>query len=94
LSEDVRSIYERWRSLEEEKKVTAEDIRELFLEATSRGLNATALRRAFREKISAENETQEERAVKSLVDAYVEALAEDQPTPVKRHRLNLDRNQL
>lgn len=44
----LRSIYERWDRLEDEKGSIANDLKDLFAEAKSNGFNPKALRAAFR----------------------------------------------
>lgn len=70
----VRSIFERWRRLEEGKVAISDDLKELFLEAKSAGFDTKALRLAFREAVKAENETPRDRELAALVDSYMAAL--------------------
>lgn len=70
----VRSIFERWRRLEEDKAAISDDLKELFQEAKSAGFDTKALRLAFREAVKAENETDRDRELAALVDLYLSAL--------------------
>jgi len=78
MSEQLRSIYARWERLEEEKRATAEDLKELFAEAKGNGYEPKALRIAFRLKAKAEGpEAAETAATAALVETYISALSFD-----------------
>lgn len=47
----IRSYFERWQRLEEEKHTISDDLKELFAEAKGNGLDAKALRTVFREQV-------------------------------------------
>jgi len=47
-SAQVKSIFERWGKLEEEKAAISGDLKDLFAEAKANGFNGKALRAAFR----------------------------------------------
>lgn len=44
----VKSLFERWGKLEEEKAAISDDLKDLFAEAKANGYNGRALRAAFR----------------------------------------------
>jgi uncharacterized protein (UPF0335 family) len=48
----VRSLFERWQRLEEQKAEIADDLKELFAEAKGNGFNTKALRIAFRDEVA------------------------------------------
>lgn len=78
MSEQLRSIYARWERLEEEKRATAEDLKELFAEAKGNGYEPKALRIAFRLKAAAEGPgAAETAATAALVETYIAALSFD-----------------
>ena len=49
--EQVRSAFQRWKNLEEEKARIADDLKELFAEQKAFGHNTKAMRAAFRLKV-------------------------------------------
>lgn len=71
----LRSGYERWLRLEEEKTALADDLKELFAELKAEGFDSKALRVSFRrvrDMNSAEVAEQE-----ALVELYVASLTRD-----------------
>ena len=70
----LRSIYARWERLEEEKRATAEDLKELFAEAKSNGYDTKALRAAFRLRALSEEKSAEQNEHEALVDLYLAGL--------------------
>ncbi len=70
-ADELRQFVERAERLEEEKKAIADDIRELFGEAKSRGFDVKALRAIIRLRKKEEAEREEEEA---MLDLYKSAL--------------------
>jgi uncharacterized protein (UPF0335 family) len=70
----VRAIFERWRRLEEEKKVVSEDLKELFAEAKSHGFNTKAMRESFRRAVKDESRTDADAEHDALVEMYMAAI--------------------
>ena len=69
--EDLRNIVERIERLEDEKKTVAQDIKEIYGEAKSRGFDDKALRKV----ISIRKQDQTERLEQdAIVDLYLHAL--------------------
>lgn len=74
----LRSIYERWQRLEEDKAAISEDLKELFAEAKANGYEPKALRIAFRLKAKSEGPDAAEAAeTAALVETYIAALSFD-----------------
>jgi uncharacterized protein (UPF0335 family) len=69
--EQLRSIIERIERLEEEKKVIAEDIRDIYAESKGNGYDVKALRTIVRLRKQDPNERAEAEAV---LDTYMHAL--------------------
>lgn len=70
----LRSFFERWQRLEEEKANLAGDLKELFAEAKGNGYDTKTMRVVFRDKMKDQAEMQE---AASMYDLYWSAL--DQP---------------
>lgn len=70
-STQIKAIVERVERLEEEKAVTAEDIRDVYKEAKSKGLDVATLRRVvrLRKQDKAKREEQE-----AMTELYLHAL--------------------
>lgn len=80
MSEQLRSIFARWQTLEAEKAATSNDLKELFIEAKHADFDPKALRIAFRAKVKAdEPESDADRATKALVEGYLDMLDEKPP---------------
>jgi uncharacterized protein (UPF0335 family) len=47
----LRSFFDRWQRLEEEKRAVSDDLKELFIEAKSQGLDPKVMRTVFREQV-------------------------------------------
>ncbi len=69
--EQIRSIVERIERLEEEKKAIAADIREIYQEAKSMGLETKILRKVIAIRKKEPHEREEEEAMLAL---YLHAL--------------------
>lgn len=65
----IRSYFERWERLEEEKKTISDDLKELFAEARGNGLDTKALRAVFREQVGDQNALNEFDAICDLYRA-------------------------
>lgn len=87
MTDQLRSIFDRWQNLEAEKAATREGLKELFIEAKGNGYEPKALRLAFRKKVAAdEPETDTDRALSALVDQYLAALEFDAGVRLVRAR--------
>ena len=69
--EQLRSVVERIERLEEEKKATADDIREVYAEAKANGYDTKVLRQVISLRKQDLSERQEQDAVR---DSYLHAL--------------------
>ena len=67
----LRAIIERIERLEEEKKVIADDIKDVYLEAKANGFDTKAIRTIVRLRKKDAAERQEEEAI---LDLYLSAL--------------------
>ena len=67
----LRAIIERIERLEEEKKVIADDIKDVYLEAKANGFDTKAIRTIVRLRKKDAAERQEEQAI---LDLYLAAL--------------------
>ncbi len=72
--EQVRSAFQRWKNLEEEKARIADDLKELFAEQKAFGHNTKAMRAAFRLKVKMDEARPEDAEHEALVDTYLAAL--------------------
>ncbi|HEY1146843.1 MAG TPA: DUF2312 domain-containing protein [Allosphingosinicella sp.] len=70
-AEELRLLIERAERLEEEKKAIADDIKDVMLEAKSRGYDTKAIRTILRIRKKKEGEFQEEEAI---LETYMAAL--------------------
>ncbi len=69
--EQLRSIVERIERLEEEKKVIADDIRDIYAEAKANGFDTKVLRQVVTLRKKDMTERQEQEAIRDL---YLQAL--------------------
>lgn len=76
----MRSYFERWQRLEEEKANVAEDLKNLFAEAKGFGFNTKAMRAVFRAE-TGDKAAQDE--FDTLCELYREALAPARPAPAR-----------
>ena len=67
----LKSIVERIERLEEEKKVIADDIRDIYAESKGNGYDVKALRTVIRMRKLDPNERQEQ---ESILESYMQAL--------------------
>jgi len=67
----LKSIIERIEKLEEEKKATSEDIRQVYSEAKGEGYDVKALRLVVRQRAKTPSEREQE---EMLVQTYLAAL--------------------
>lgn len=72
--DELRLLVERIETMEEEKKGVLEDIREIYLEAKSRGFDAKIIRQIIRLRALDPDKRQEERF---LIDTYASAIGLD-----------------
>lgn len=75
----VRSYFDRWKRLEDEKAGIAADLKELFAEAKAQGFDTKAMRAAFR--LQVRERTPEDDEFDALVELYTEALASPRARP-------------
>ena len=68
----LRSGYERWLRLEEDKAAIGEDLKELFAELKGHGFTPKALRESFRRVRNIDDADQQEHD--AIVDLYVSSL--------------------
>lgn len=68
----LRSGYNRWLRLEEEKQAISQDLKELFIELKGNGFTPKALRESFRRVRNINEADQQEHD--ALVDLYVASL--------------------
>lgn len=69
--EQLKSFVERIERLEEEKKATADDIKDVYAEAKGNGYDTKVLRRVIQIRKQDKAERQEQEAI---LDLYLEAL--------------------
>ncbi|TCP33247.1 DUF2312 domain-containing protein [Sphingomonas sp. BK235] len=70
-ADELRLLIERAERLEEEKKGIADDIKDVFAEAKSRGYDAKAIRQIMKIRKQKREEFQEEQ---SILEVYMQAL--------------------
>lgn len=70
-ADELRLLVERAERLEEEKRGIADDIKDVFAEAKSRGYDAKAIRRIMQIRRKKKDEYQEEQ---SILEVYMQAL--------------------
>ena len=70
-AEELRLLIERIERLEEEKKAIADDIKDVMLEAKSRGYDTKAIRKILQIRKKKKEEFQEEEAI---LEVYMAAL--------------------
>lgn len=73
--DQVRSAFQRWKNLEEEKARIADDLKELFAEQKAHGHDTKAMRAAFRLKVKMDEARPEDAEHEALVDLYLSALS-------------------
>jgi uncharacterized protein (UPF0335 family) len=71
----IRSYFRRWSSIEDDKTTLSEDSKELFKEAKAMGIDAKALREAFRVERAEANRTTDMDEHDALVELYRAALS-------------------
>ena len=72
--DELQLLVERIETMEQEKKNVMEDIKDVYLEAKSRGFDAKIIRQIVRLRAMDPDKRQEERY---LVDAYASAIGLD-----------------
>lgn len=77
--EQIRSIIERVERLEEEKKILADDIKDVYAEAKGNGFDVKALRVIVRRRKQDKNKLAEHEAI---VETYLHALGDLADTPL------------
>lgn len=70
-ADELRLLIERIERLEEEKKAIADDVKDVFGEAKSRGYDTKAIRKIVQIRKKKKEEFQEEEAI---LDTYMAAL--------------------
>jgi uncharacterized protein (UPF0335 family) len=70
-ADELRLLVERIERLEEEKKAIADDVKDVFGEAKSRGYDTKAIRKIVQIRKKKKEEFQEEEAI---LDTYMAAL--------------------
>lgn len=75
----LRSIIERIERLESERKALADDVKDIFQEAKSAGLDVKIIRALLKERKKDPAELEEHR---TLLELYRDALGEYQNTPL------------
>lgn len=78
--DQIKSIVSRIEKLEEEKKVIADDVRDIFAEARGNGLDVKALRTIIKMR---KQDADERREQEEIVDLYLNALG---MLPLFEHR--------
>jgi uncharacterized protein (UPF0335 family) len=78
-ADELRSIIERIERLTEEKKALADDIKDVYAEAKSRGFNVKVLREVVRLRAKDAHERQE---FEAILELYMEALGHLATTPL------------
>jgi len=73
VADDIlRSFFERWQRLEEEKKTLSDDLKGLFSEAKGMGFDTKAMRAVFREQVGDKASAEE---FDAICDLYRSSLA-------------------
>ncbi|TAV98475.1 DUF2312 domain-containing protein [Rhizobium ruizarguesonis] len=70
----IKSFFERWENLEDEKKQVADLMKDLFAEAKGFGYDTKALRAAFRLKTKQDLDSLADAEFEAIVDTYMSAL--------------------
>ena len=70
-ADELRLLIERIERLEEEKKAIADDVKDVFGEAKSRGYDSKAIRKILQIRRKKKEEYQEEEAI---LEVYMQAL--------------------
>jgi uncharacterized protein (UPF0335 family) len=83
----LKSLVERIESIEEQKAELASDIRDVYAEAKSAGLDAKALRKVIRLR---RQDSAERDALQSAIDEYLSALGDLADLPLGRAALARD----
>lgn len=73
--DQIRSAFQRWRNLEEEKARIGDDLKELFAEQKAFGHDTKAMRAAFRLKVKMDEADPADAEHEALVDTYLAALS-------------------
>jgi uncharacterized protein (UPF0335 family) len=74
-ADQLKSIVERIERLEEDKKTTTDDIKGVYLEAKSNGLDAKVLRKVIEIR---KRDLRERREEEAILDLYLQAVGETQ----------------
>lgn len=80
----IRSLFDRWQRLEEDKAAVSSDLKDLFAEAKGHGFDGKALRIAFRKVLKANDVAEEE--LNTVVELYVGAILDVGTKPATRTR--------
>lgn len=89
--DQVRSAFQRWKNLEEEKSRIADDLKELFAEQKSHGHDTKAMRAAFRLKVKMDEADPADAEHEALVDTYLAVL--DAPRATRAYaRENIEKS--
>jgi uncharacterized protein (UPF0335 family) len=82
----LRSYFERWQRLEEEKRTIADDLKELFAEAKGNGFDAKVMRVVFRNEVGDQAELSE---FEALCDLYRASLRKPRAHPARSARVEI-----
>ncbi|MBX5063288.1 DUF2312 domain-containing protein [Rhizobium lentis] len=76
MSDDgqIKSFFQRWQNLEDEKQQISDLLKDLFSEAKGFGYDTKALRAAFRRKVKEDLDNPADAEFEAIVDTYVNAI--------------------
>lgn len=77
--DQLRSFFERWNRLEEEKTAISEDLKALFAEAKGAGFDTKAMRVVFRERAADDSAKLEAAELDQICDLYRASLGRARP---------------
>lgn len=89
--DQLRSFFERWNRLEEEKTAISEDLKALFAEAKGVGFDTKAMRVVFRERAADDSAKLEAAELDQICDLYRASLGRARPASAPaRTRENIE----
>ena len=89
--DQLRSFFERWNRLEEEKTAISEDLKALFAEAKGVGFDTKAMRVVFRERTADDSAKLEAAELDQICDLYRASLGRARPASAPaRTRENIE----
>ncbi|MBX4889806.1 DUF2312 domain-containing protein [Rhizobium bangladeshense] len=76
MSDDgqIKSFFQRWQNLEDEKQQISDLLKDLFSEAKGFGYDTKALRAAFRRKVKEDLDNPADAEFEAVVDLYINAI--------------------